>query len=413
MEKLALTREVSNLKPEIEHLRSQATSHQSVLSEKLALQRQLSSVQVELETERRALQRTQAKESKQSEEDAKLEAQLDDLRKELSKEKRENQRREKEAKKEATEWAGQKSIFESKLDAFRGKLRTTKEQLKEAQTELQDAQASAQISRQGGPEGNASEANDKKPRKRTIARFDPDATIGTPGAIPAAKRNKRSSTLPGDKSTFSITPFLNRTTSVAPESPKNTNAPIIDEGSAEADEVTTAKENVVKDKDVDGLSEDANTIVEKTSSVNKMKAGKTTVLQETTAQRTNSKAEQPRKPPARTMLAKVAEESNDENEVPREHETRNTVSLAAEPKPKKKHKLLGGKQERSTLFDEDDVEATNAGRKVLLGGGRGFGLRGGGALLSSKGNLHLGLGKGKGSFAEFSPLKKDRKTVAS
>src|SRR5206468_8938564 len=71
-EKLALSRELALLKPELEHLRSQATYHQTTLSEKLALQRQVSTLEVDLETEKRAAQRASRKESKNNENDAKL-----------------------------------------------------------------------------------------------------------------------------------------------------------------------------------------------------------------------------------------------------------------------------------------------------------------------------------------------------
>ena len=48
--------------------------------------------------------------------------------------------------------------------------------------------------------------------------MDPDATtLGTPGDGPAAKRGKKAARGVGDKSTFSITPFLNKTTSVIQE----------------------------------------------------------------------------------------------------------------------------------------------------------------------------------------------------
>lgn len=41
--------------------------------------------------------------------------------------------------------------------------------------------------------------------------FDPDMAIATPGAPKVANPVKRASAAPGDKSTFSITPYLNRT----------------------------------------------------------------------------------------------------------------------------------------------------------------------------------------------------------
>lgn len=229
-EKLSLAREIASLKPEIEHLRSQAASHQSLLSEKLTLQRQLASVQVELETEKRSTQRMQAKEGRLQAEDAKLESRLESLHAELAQECRQREKSEREAQKAAADWESKKATFESRLDAFRNKLRITKEQLKATQADLQNAQQTTRaVSFQSGTTGPEKDVC-KMARKRTSAQLDADSVIGTPGLLPARKKNMKSSTLPGDKSTFSITPFLNRATSVT-----------VDDADQEADKVKTAR----------------------------------------------------------------------------------------------------------------------------------------------------------------------------
>ena len=56
-ERLALSRELSLLKPEIEHLKSQLANHKELLAEKLALERQLDALEVDLANEKRATQR--------------------------------------------------------------------------------------------------------------------------------------------------------------------------------------------------------------------------------------------------------------------------------------------------------------------------------------------------------------------
>ncbi|KAF2436305.1 hypothetical protein EJ08DRAFT_674841 [Tothia fuscella] len=266
-EKLVLARELSNLKPELEHLRSQATSNQELLSEKLSLQRQLSTIQVELENAKRTAERAVAKAGKSNEQDveyqsqietlqqqlqesnkalkdsvkevdglkkelasvkksaqdnneetgsAKLQQQVEELRKDLAIERKERQRADKALEKEQANFEAQKSTLNDKIATFRAKLKSTKEQLKDTEAELLKAQE-ALASRPAAAEKGA-----KNPRKRQVTQMDPDAAIGTPGDMAPAKRGKKSSTttMPGDKSTFSITPFLNRTTlSVAPESP--------------------------------------------------------------------------------------------------------------------------------------------------------------------------------------------------
>ena len=239
-EKLALSRDLAAIAPEVEHLRSQAASHQGLLSEKLSLQRQLSTVQVELETEKRTTQRALAKEGGRRAQDAQLESQLEDLQAELGKERRLRQKAERdlqqtisesdskqtslelkaarELKHALQEAESAQTVLSSRLDAFRTKLRSTKEQLKEAQDELKDARlkVTADVAPSKARQDNS---NDLNPRKRSIARLDV-SNIGTPDGMPYAKRTRQGSTIPGDKSTFSITPFLNKTASVAPDSPK-------------------------------------------------------------------------------------------------------------------------------------------------------------------------------------------------
>lgn len=87
-EKLALSRELASLRPEVEHLRTQVESNQGLLSEKLALQRQMTTLQVELENEKRAASRTLAKQGKRMEQDEDVRSDLEEVRRELAKEKK-------------------------------------------------------------------------------------------------------------------------------------------------------------------------------------------------------------------------------------------------------------------------------------------------------------------------------------
>jgi DNA repair exonuclease SbcCD ATPase subunit len=86
--KLALSRELSSLRPEVEHLRAQVESNTGLLAEKLALQRQMTTLQVELENEKRTAARTLAKQSKKMEQDEELRNELEEVRKELATEKK-------------------------------------------------------------------------------------------------------------------------------------------------------------------------------------------------------------------------------------------------------------------------------------------------------------------------------------
>jgi chromosome segregation ATPase len=109
-DKLALSREISSLRPEVEHLRAQVESNQGLLTEKLSLQRQLTTMQVELENERRTAARTLAKQGKRSEHDDDLRNELEEARKELAKEKKER------AKAEAASARAEKSVEKVQSD---------------------------------------------------------------------------------------------------------------------------------------------------------------------------------------------------------------------------------------------------------------------------------------------------------
>lgn len=333
--KLALTRELSVLRPELEHLRAQAASAEKLLEEKLALQRQVTSLQCECEHARREAQRALAKRRNTGaeiaqevqmeelrrllakEKHARLRAEEaadsitqeagkgDDIRKELVRERRARQKaderadevqqqvaqveevrkdllgekkmrqeleeevenlraeiererkagaraakrtdgnahadneveelrlevereRKERAKAEraaaqlAETFKAQKATLDDKLNQFRTKLRTTKEKLKEAETALAAAATCGPTTAVSKKTlSGAAPAAAKNGRKRNVAQLDvADATtLGTPGDGPASKRGRKTAAGVGDKSTFSITPFLNKTAaSVAPDS---------------------------------------------------------------------------------------------------------------------------------------------------------------------------------------------------
>lgn len=449
-EKLALSREISTLKPEVEYLRTQVESNQGLLSEKLSLQQQLNTIQAELENEKRTSARALAKQGKSDEQDAELQAeieslqkelskekrerekaekavdraekatqkaqtdletqkqatehalskeqkdtkndehdaQLEELRQELAKEKRERQKAEKESQKTRTEMEDQKAVLDDRLNAFRAKLKSTKEKLKETETELQKAQAAAAASKP------FTEQATRNTRKRMAASVDPDATIGTPGDGLPAKRTKRGSlTLPGDKSTFSITPFLNRTASVAPD------------GSSPADEAAAAAAAAAADADD---AEDPDAAPDATPSAPSKKAPKAAAkpkpkskrkpLAPSSTNRINSKAP-PRKKAAVLTLEKVAEETteggeeeNSENAapVPATAPAASTAEATAEkptaaaaavtedlPIPKLRPSSRATAQPRKSLMSfaafTDEPEPEKKKKRKLLGGGGGLG----------------------------------------
>jgi myosin heavy subunit len=147
-------------------------------------------------------------------------SQSEEIKKALEEEKRERKKQEKEYTKTLADLQGRNTVLDDKLTAFREKLRTTKEKLKEKEAELERADRA-----QTAPPTKAAAAVTSKPakngRKRLAATAEPETNLGTPGDGFPAKKAKRgtSAAAVGDTSTFSLTPFLNRTGSVAPASP--------------------------------------------------------------------------------------------------------------------------------------------------------------------------------------------------
>lgn len=204
-EKLALSCELASLGPEIEHLRSQASSHQALVAEKLSLQRQLNILKVELETEKRTLHHVLAKERSRSEDDITLKEKLEDLRSELAKEQHERRLAAREAE-------NQNAILKNQAESAQHRLRLVKERQKGNNRELPTTQGEA--ARNCNATASAHEYL-RDSRKRGLAHVAMDATFGTPGNSRVPKKQKGLTF--GDKSSFSITPYLSRTTSLAPE----------------------------------------------------------------------------------------------------------------------------------------------------------------------------------------------------
>ena len=444
-EKLALSREVATLKPELEHLRSQTSSQQSVLAEKLALLRELSSVQVELENEKKTVQRLQNQKQTASHDDSALYGEIDDLKKEVSKLQKEVQKSQRESIKKHSDLESQKDVLESKLDAFRTKLRTTKEQLKEAQDELEKSQAAkmaqsaeltkARLAGRMAPPPSIGPAN---PRKRGVARFDPDMTIGTPGQGVAAKKQRVSVSI-GDKSTFSMTPFLIRTTmSILPETPSEEVAEDQDRDETEAspeEEMRKQMDSIIEEAEAEAAQKkaakearDKMRPVAKTTTKAKPAAEakkSTQPLKESTASKANKVVQKP-------ALEKVVEEEDSAEQptkfvldpVPKSEKQLTTTNASDEEnnnpddKPAKPQRDL--KRKRPNIFDEDDdalpaepakskkIKTLKSLSKPSGSGAALSGVVGNISLLGAGTNLGAGGAKARKTFAEFSPLKKNR-----
>ena len=217
-EKYALTRELNRLRPEIDHLRSQLSNHQAVVAEKNDLRRQLDSLEVDFENEKRSHQRARAKEENEAANESR--PRLEELERSLTAEKkgRENTKRLYEQKLATATNKYERSeeiiaTLRSKLESTEVDLEDTENKLATCQAALERATATVGLKSQS----ISSLAKPLRKRRAQEAAIDDMSNIGTPGnddivyKRAAKRRIGVEQTLMGEKSTFSITPFLNRT----------------------------------------------------------------------------------------------------------------------------------------------------------------------------------------------------------
>ncbi|KAI9924496.1 hypothetical protein AWENTII_009578 [Aspergillus wentii] len=395
-DKIRLSKDLSNVKSEFDRLSTQSASSKALLAEKQELERQLNTLRTQMENERRAHELMQTKGSHQTEEIINLSTRLDQARKELADETRARERQEWSARQQSAEWAAQRTALEGKLEVLNSKLRLTKDRLQGTQKDAQQQRSNAR-----------NDTSDSQPMPRTVslqratAQFHPDMTIATPGAVQTHDRIKKSAALPGDKSAFSITPFLNRTNGLA-------NSPIssdddVDEldtvnVNAEAKTSLLGNSSCLRDEGLDSqlqtspLPEDLNF---------------------------NAKKQSPRqfKSTAISTIGKPTKSLyHPDNGCQSEGSSIIPPQTSDHGQAKIKRRRLGTHRERS-LFDEEGEDGEKGegdtrntkkpGRKLALGVGRNpvlSGLQHPGTGVSSRLPPNRGFG-GSG----FSPLKKDRK----
>ncbi|KKF96000.1 Ribosomal RNA methyltransferase MRM2 mitochondrial [Ceratocystis platani] len=277
-EKLALSRELSSLKPELEHLQTQLSSQQKAIAEKLALERQVVSLEVELEAEKRSKQRV-LQNSGNKEELAEARSRVEDLEKRLAAEKKEKEKlkaaQEKAAansfeakdekndllakireleKKVASEVKEKDRSLEERLETMKTKMRELREELRDTKAKLDVSDSrplSAATSGVSDKPSNRAGPGGKKPTKKRRVDEIEDLAIATPG-ITDGKNRKSTQTQVGQKSTFSITPFLNRTKGPGEES---TMALELESPAVAPKEAIADKVQATKDKPRSRLSE--------------------------------------------------------------------------------------------------------------------------------------------------------------
>ena len=381
-----------------------------------------------------------ARAAQRGDEDVEADTQAEQLRQELAKEKKERAKAEAAVQKVAEQFEAQKATLEEKLGQFRTKLKTTKEKLKETETELATARTaiSAAQALETAKTARAPRPTAKESKKRNAAHFDPDATnLGTPGDGPAAKRGRHNAVGFGDKSTFSITPFLNRTIGVTSER-METETERLDMDDSPMPASPTVEETVTLPKQVLAtVSLNASNILKKANARQPKQKPAPPVLEMVTEESTedvhsqgqeNAAGARQAKSQGIKIKTKTADGPADTDTAPakgkKKPKMRKSLSefttFTSEPEPeKKKKRKLGGVGK--TLFDEEEESAAPAkGLTASRGlfGTKGFGGFGpsaakkAGSLLGASSKLgSTFLTATDGSGFQFSPLKRSRKNL--
>ncbi|CAI6335294.1 unnamed protein product [Periconia digitata] len=383
---------------------------------------ELDRLRTELETERQRRQQLSKTMKKSSQEDGSV---SDDLKKELEEEKRERKQQEKEFSKTLAELQGRNTVLDDKLNAFREKLRSTKEKLKEKEAELEKMERAQTV-----PPIRTTRETSVKPaknaRKRVAASVEPETNLGTPGnGFPAKKTKHIASSSVGDTSTFSLTPFLNRTSSVAPgetiieEEDENMEA-----GAQEA--TPTAPPKKAPKKAVEPKKALAPSASNKANAKPRKKATATALemVTEEVSDISSSKDNSENAPV--TVPLKSADDGDapkDKSLKPKVKPRKSLMSFATfteEPAAeKKKKRKLGASSTNGgglgkTLFDAEEEDAAPA--KATSSKGI-FAARAIGKSMLGKGRAQQGpISGGYNMMSEegfsFSPLKKDRRSVS-
>ncbi|KAJ5918675.1 hypothetical protein N7466_010667 [Penicillium verhagenii] len=383
-EKSQLTRDLSNLKLELDRLKTQSSSHQASVGEKQELERQLNSLDAQLENEKLSHERTRAKNLQQVSEISTLVKKVEELQGELTRELRVKQQYERDNRHQNMEWDNQRGVLEGKVETLRKQLRSTKDKLLETQHDLQQKRTAVR--------NHDRESSDPGSRAIPLQRPGPSAdyqngvTIATPGAVRVHEKIKKPSALPGEKSAFSITPFLNRT-GAHRASPASSDLDNEEVNQAMTDSHSPTRARITHDpRGID-----------------------TSLVDRSSSARRPENEERARSKPRQGNLANESKRSfnRTDEKVPLKEADEYEDPSTDQGQTKLKKRKLGGQRDR-TLFEEDEeeiIERRKPGRKLGLGTGRTSVLATtqiSAAPVGDKPSRALG-------FGGFSPLKRDRK----
>ena len=395
-----------------------------LLKEKKAKQR-LEDVVENLQAELEKAEKTAARAVKRADGIASADDQAEELRQELAKEKKDRQRAEKNGETAAEDAEAQRAALEERLGRFREKLRSTKDKLKEMEVELAAAREAAEVAAAAPPPQpvakTAAPKATKATKKRAAAAIEPEeSALGTPGDGPAAKKRGRKAPAAavGDKSTFSITPFLNRTMNADMEE---------EEQSEVEEEASPAAQKSIKQPLAPATSSKANAQPKKAAAQRKTKAPVLEMVTEETEDVHSQGQENAPKAKAGAMKlkTKTADGPDETREPSKKKRPRKSLVdfdtfRASEEKSttmQKKKRKLGGLGKTLMDEEEDSQPAAKAGFSSRgMFGAKGFsaiaGPKKGSSMFSKSGiGKSVLMSAADGSGFQFSPLKRSRKNL--
>ncbi|KAL5622970.1 hypothetical protein FOBRF1_002220 [Fusarium oxysporum] len=397
-EKLALSHKLDQIQPELEHLKTQLENHRTVVAQKQDLERQLSSIEVELENEKRSKKRMQSK----NHDNDQVKEQLDEAKRELEKLKKEHTRELREVRGECDMLEGRVEDTRSKLKKTQGDLKDTRAELASCRAELEEARKALATNKPSKKTVTMKEHPIGKKRAQDLSMED--ISIGTPGPDEAtlrrpSKKRGAERALVGEKSTFSITPFLNRTKNLSDNmsdelselhSPtgKSTGAsePVVFEDVAPEAGDSMSMEPIEEAAEPDHQAEDdAVAEEEEQPKAQKARGRPRKALDDAPTTKKNMPVQAKRKAKAAKassrveMIAEVDEADEPETE-PIEKPKKVPGLLKSNPATaslrignddadtrKKKRKMLGGGNK--TLFDDEEAEPAPRPAKIQMGAG--------------------------------------------
>lgn len=247
-EKLRLARELNILKPEVEHLRSQVAYHSNVIAEKLSLERQLNAAEVELEAERKARREAARRDDQGRQVEEDLRRMLKDAEKKIKAERKERERQESIAEKHlrhkadldelngklrvleqqvlserrdkdhvAREAEVAKSELQAKIEMLEQRLETLKAKLRASQADSRANEAGPALAGRVQNVPLRKVVTKQRTTKKRVAldMSDVESAASSPekaamNSRKAAKKRAAEHSIAGEKSLFSVTPFLSR-----------------------------------------------------------------------------------------------------------------------------------------------------------------------------------------------------------